>query len=99
MKASHAKLLTQSSSLLLVLALVVYGVGVYLLYSGPCEPIGPNIAVLAVVLAFVAVVLLSTRAFAIRSALSVLALVAALVLVAVMYLAIGVMALPGCSGV
>ena len=99
MKASRAKLLMRSSSLLLAVAVVIYGVGVYQIYSGHCEPIGPNIAVLGVALAFVAVALIATRALAIRSSLSLLALVAAVVLVAVMYLAIGVMALPGCSGV
>ena len=99
MPTSSAKLLAQASLLLVAAAVGIYGVGVYEMYSHVCAKLGPSVAIFAVgVLALAAGVLLA-RALLVRSVVSWVASVAVLLLVAVMYLLLGVFALPGCSGV
>jgi hypothetical protein len=98
MRASSPKLLAQASSLLVVAAVGIYGVGVYQMYSRLCARLGPSIAISAVGVLILAAGVLLARALLVRSAVAWVTFVTVLFLVAVMYLFVGVLA-AGCSGI
>jgi hypothetical protein len=93
------KILVWSANLLFLASFVIYGVGVYLIQTRLCKHIGPDTAMIAVALCIFAAGILGGRALIARTLKAWVLLVLALLLVVVMYYFVGVLALPGCSGV
>ena len=84
---------------LLASCLFIYACGLYLTHAFLCQPLGAWVLVAGVAFGSIAFVLLVLSAFQRRSVWRTLgAVVLAIVLVA-MFLFIGVLTLPGCSGV
>ena len=91
--------LPAAAAILFAVAAGVYGIGVYLMGTRLCERIGPEVAILAIAGGVFASGLVAAHAIVSRSTKSWIACIAALLVTAVLYFLIGVMALPGCSGV
>jgi hypothetical protein len=91
--------LTLSAAVLFLLAVTVYGIGVYFIQTRLCKHIGPDIAMLAIGICIFASGIVASRAILTRSLLTWFACIGALLVTAILYFFIGVMALPACSGV
>jgi hypothetical protein len=91
--------LTATATALFLIAAIVYGIGVYFVVTRLCKHIGPDIAMLAVAICVFACGVVASRAMVVRSVRAWLACVGALLVTAVLYFFVGVMSLPGCSGV
>ena len=85
--------------LLFATSLVIYAVGVCYIQTHLCEQIGPSIAMFGVVVGILACGVLTARALVTRTTLRWVGLAFALLAVTVLYFFVGVLALPGCSGV
>ena len=92
-------LLAWTFGLLFVASLVIYGVGVYYIKMHLCEQIGPSISMLAVAVSVFACGVLTARALLTKTILRWIGLAFALLIVTILYFFVGVLALPGCSGV
>lgn len=99
MSDQSARLLGRSGGAVLLFSIGVYALGAYQISAQLCKHIGPNIAALAVAIAVFAAGILCARALLVRSAASWVTFLGTLLLAGVLYFLIGVMALPGCSGV
>ena len=91
--------LTLTATALFVLAVTVYGIGVYFIQTRLCKHIGPDITMLAIAICVFASGVVASRALLVRSLQAWLACIGALFVTAILYFLIGVMSLPGCSGV
>ena len=84
---------------LFLTGVAIYGVGVYLTRAFLCQPLGTWVLIGAIAIGGAASASMAISGFQQRSARLVFCAVAALVLLAAMFAAIGVLTLPGCSGV
>ena len=91
--------LTLTATALFFLAAVVYGVGVYFMQTRLCKHIGPDTAMLAIAICVFGSGVVASQAILVRSLTAWLACIGALFVTAILYFFIGVMSLPGCSGV
>ena len=88
-----------ASVAVLTLCLVVYAVGVYLTRAFLCQPVGAWVLLGGVAIGAVGWLLLSMAAISRRSIGLGVGVVGVAALLAAMYFFIGVLTLPGCSGV
>ncbi|MGO1073687.1 hypothetical protein [Lysobacter sp. CA199] len=84
---------------LFVACLAIYAGGVYLTRAYLCQPVGAWVLLAAVMVGALGCILLGVSAFRLRSLWCGVSTFAAAVIIAVMFLFIGVLTLPGCSGV
>jgi hypothetical protein len=91
--------LTLAAAALFLVAVTVYGVGVYFIQTRLCKHIGPDIAMLAIAIFVFASGIVASRAMLVRSLRAWVACIGAILVTAILYFFIGVMSLPGCSGV
>ena len=91
--------LTLTATVLFLVAATVYGLAVHFIQTRLCKHIGPDIAMLAIALCVFASGILASRAMLVRSSGAWVACIGAVLLTAILYFFIGVMSLPGCSGV
>ena len=90
---------SKTHAALFLASLSVYGIGVYLTRAFLCQPLGIWVLIGAIVVGGAVSGSMAISGFQQRSARLVFCAIAALVLLAAMFAAIGVLTLPGCSGV
>lgn len=91
--------LTVTATALFLVAVTVYGIGVYFIQTRLCKHIGPDIAMLAIAICVFASGIVASRAMLVRSLRAWVACIGSILVTAILYFFIGVMSLPGCSGV
>jgi len=89
----------QTQIALLASCLCVYAGGVYLTRAFLCQPVGAWVLLAGVVIGSIACVLQGLSAFQLRSVWRTLGTVASAFVLVAMFFLIGVLTLPGCSGV
>lgn len=99
MSKTEEHLLVRAFVLLFGASLVIYGVGVYYIQTHLCKQIGSSITMFGVAVSIFACGVLTARALISRTILQWLGLAFALFVVVILYFFVGVLALPGCSGV
>jgi hypothetical protein len=96
---NQSRHLAVAATALFLVALAVYGIGIYFIQTEICKHIGPNVAMFAVAVSIFATGIVASRAVVVRSTASWASFLGALFLSTVLYFFVGVLALPGCSGV
>jgi hypothetical protein len=91
--------LAAAATALFLVAFAVYGIGIYLIQTEICKHVGPNVAMFAVAVSIFATGIVASRAVVVRSAASWVSFLGASLISTVLYFFVGVLALPGCSGV
>ena len=90
---------SKTLTVLLVSCTFIYAGGVYLTRAFLCQPVGVWFLLAGVVVGAVACAALAFSAFQLRSVWRTIVTVALVLVLAVMFFFIGVLALPGCFGV
>ena len=90
---------SKTHAALFLASVAIYGIGVYLTRAFLCQPLGTWVLIGAIVIGGAVSGSMAISGFQQRSARLVFCAIAALVLLAAMFAAIGVLTLPGCSGV
>lgn len=101
MKGSSQQLVPglKTPTVLFAACLAIYAGGIYLTRAYLCQPVGAWVLLTAVIVGSLGCILLGVSAFRLRSLWRGVSTFATAVIIAVMFLFIGVLTLPGCSGV
>ena|SRR5690242_15953143 len=97
--SDQSRHLAVAATVLFLAAFAVYGIGIYFIQTEICKHVGPNVAMVAVAVSIFATGMVASRAVILRSAASWLSFLGALSISTALYFFVGVLALPGCSGV
>lgn len=89
----------KTPTVLFAACLAIYASGVYLSRAYLCQSVGAWVLLAAVIVGSFGCILLGVSAFRLRSVWRGISAFAVTVIVTVMFLFIGVLTLPGCSGV
>jgi hypothetical protein len=92
-----ASALARGAGALLVLSMLLYALGVSLIYLQGCRQTGASVAMAAVALGICGAALLATYTVVVRTAESWFTLTGVLLLLLALYLAVGTMTPQGCS--